>query len=1624
MINENAPNLRRSSRTVKQSKPRDSNPFGALDDSVDSIDSRRSSWANTSRRNSRLSSASDAFDLIAIVEDNTTFAHLDLLDFDETKPAKNDRRKTFDAPGTKKALKDQQSSRRSTFAPTSTMETADLLVFSSAENSIADTSTASSMKRSWSNQSPSASALSFERSSDRKRSGPRSSRKSPGNTRRMTVDPDDLAALMNEFDEQTNEDESNSKISISIQDITSAILGDNYGAEEEEIESSHHETEANDTNSSANTFATNDSDMTGDQTNRRATADPAALAAMMAELNDSAGSGSFPTASGLSTSADPPTPGLHRGRGRPRRDSTPNKSSVLSVTTPTSERSEPARPVKSSSGKKSFEEETSDQCPTNWNDSTDDTTSSSIRKMLGGRRTTADAADMEAVMNALEHSDQEEDALNTSTRSTRSRSSVASATSQQSARTTRSKASTKMNSSLSNSANKSPSHTRGRKAAQNRRQTADPADMAALLDGLENDHENENSFSQSNLNCRPGRESIDTVILTRDVADMLNDIENVPDGDSLNISTLSYSVGSAGSISSRRSSLENVGGRRMTADCGDLAALAAELDDELNGDNTEPTVNVIESVRAVLGQGEDVPMEESMDAGQRSDMSMSIDQNTSTDLPLNQSVNLSQDDSTNQSLCSLGALLRRDARNTDSPSTLLARAPASPSTITLPSTHGTGLKSCLSTKKQRPSALKLTGRKSVAFGSPKAAEFIRGAPTNAMTPLDREQAKSLFSMVGSVGAKEDEDEDEVTAENSRMLDEWDRLTNTTGEGSDDEVALPSTPSFEEEGLVNTSSSRRRKSMLHCPEDSCDASQVSEATGTVELPGDLSDLLRQNVYGRDSLDIPHPRERMDMSDECTQELEVNLQSVLRHVDYDTVSIIMPDANTSTSDSANTSIISTRSSGSTTSSASGVSLGPLIGLPRNPPTARSRSPIASSARSPDDDFAVSFLSIDEKGNGHKHVAFSFNSSMNASTTSEGGEGRTVQLEGTLGDLLDSGNRSTAMATKKVKRVNTPHKKVGIFSSNDDADSSTASDDDDRTEALEINLNAMVAQLQCDTPSSTANGLDSVSPALSIIPTNENELSYVDYAEAGMEDEDTHDVDVDDADISNASTRSLASPHLNLEQSRLSVSCIMGEEERGEPVATNNSDRKSLEVSAMMARLRTLNAGARQNSLSQCGTPLAPSSRLSIGIKRQSILNSASRAKETIRSVRMLSMGGQEAAVTNTNIVTHTEPEPAQVVPVFELVDILKAANLTSAPSVSESPFSLSAALNNAKLQSQENPALYPLVACAIIDLLKAAVEEARNVPADLEALAVEWNAAPPAVVESVNLAVSAQNGGQASFLPGLAASCKALCTRRWGVWEGHLLDIGTSTLEARIAAIQANIRAIRAQKDKLLESEREMNDTARIAAKKVEIEKMQTKIRAARNALETSKQELLMIGSQTSDILESHKDHMVSLAAGNDRSAMMTAEAAVLARMQEQDDALQRARRGVDDVRMMVGVVNRLSYCRTTSYTSSGVEIEALLSAFLRVSLRFNLCTENGELVVSGVNVELEKTEIVQSAIKNTTANNDARERDLAEAFFVQVLCNNEIDGALSPRVLERIAVPADIPSAIHKVCDRL
>jgi hypothetical protein len=220
------------------------------------------------------------------------------------------------------------------------------------------------------------------------------------------------------------------------------------------------------------------------------------------------------------------------------------------------------------------------------------------------------------------------------------------------------------------------------------------------------------------------------------------------------------------------------------------------------------------------------------------------------------------------------------------------------------------LRSCLSARKVRNAPF--SANKSVAFGSPNVAEFRKHSPTTSFTPLDRRQAKQLFSM-----QEEDELEasvpDEVTIENERILEEWDRLTNASESNSSDDEAnedgivfASSDPVSDKENIhdhhtsLNMSRNRNRRRLSKLQplleleaEDQLSAVDESEmqkssqydASCTVQLPVTMSDLIAQNDVSIEASMYFHSANMSTFSQEAsrTVDIEQDLHELMQNID---------------------------------------------------------------------------------------------------------------------------------------------------------------------------------------------------------------------------------------------------------------------------------------------------------------------------------------------------------------------------------------------------------------------------------------------------------------------------------------------------------------------------------------------------------------------------------------------------------------------------------------------------------------------------------------------------------------------------------------------------------------------
>eukprot|EP00624_Nannochloropsis_granulata_P000354 evm.model.NODE_11327_length_113420_cov_67.305626.19 len=139
--------------------------------------------------------------------------------------------------------------------------------------------------------------------------------------------------------------------------------------------------------------------------------------------------------------------------------------------------------------------------------------------------------------------------------------------------------------------------------------------------------------------------------------------------------------------------------------------------------------------------------------------------------------------------------------------------------------HGSSrksLRSCLSSKKERPSralppaspGLGLLGsgtKKSVVFGSPNAAYFNKGSPSNSLTPMTKRDVDLIFLRGGGGGKESAESESGVTAENTAILAQWNEDSAAGNGGGMKEGDEEEEEEEIEEGAAGGSGKRKRVS---------------------------------------------------------------------------------------------------------------------------------------------------------------------------------------------------------------------------------------------------------------------------------------------------------------------------------------------------------------------------------------------------------------------------------------------------------------------------------------------------------------------------------------------------------------------------------------------------------------------------------------------------------------------------------------------------------------------------------------------------------------------------------------------------------------------------------------------
>ena len=784
----------------------------------------------------------------------------------------------------------------------------------------------------------------------------------------------------------------------------------------------------------------------------------------------------------------------------------------------------------------------------------------------------------------------------------------------------------------------------------NRRMTADGADMAALMADLENDHleqqqdrneenilNDDTSFKQSDFNI--GRESlasVNTADLVQQVGHMLNNDDRDTDRMSL-ISDMSSRRSSLATVNTQdlerlledearegamnnRESFDTVDTAELLASVEQVCADAPEtttttastlpntdaktscpgfLEQVLADTNSQPTIVVTAVSPKATSTSKSKGKSSSKSTGKGKDKKEKENSGSSTKKSPRNSLLLNNLPRRRASRRLSGKNPEEYEGQTENEKLdEIEGAPSSPVVdvqANAKKAEEAGLRSCLSSRK-------MSARKNVVFGSPKAAEFKRGDPTTSFTPMGRDHVKEIFSMEPAVIAQDEEDEDENTAENSAILEEWDRLSNTSANpaGSDDDKSPEMARSKSISRSPRTNSSRRRRSMLQpkLEVDAGDDVNVSVDENTVALPSNLMELVSENdqgivspvgqganTTGNGNGTVYSNQETITVAaPENTQNLEKDLHSLMREVGYSMSkdldhSVAYGNEDDDNSVASTRSTRSRRSNRSSRSSVSEQSLGPLLG------------------RASTSEANTNVNNVDVK-------------------LMDDGATATVQLEANLAQLLDAQEQEIPMS----EAVATTDSSSAHIANDDNIlnDRNTEMlQEQDHTTQLETNLDAMLKAVTAEGETEikvnasdevhddggTRESIDSVRSSLSTRSTRSIKSKA---STSGTK----LSIGSARSTCSNQSVGSMDTAPLNARSTR-SRSSLDGRE--------LSKDLSSSSPIALFQRLQNLNAAARTTRLSHCETPLAAGSRMSIGMKRHSMLTSASRIQNTAKKVK---------------------------------------------------------------------------------------------------------------------------------------------------------------------------------------------------------------------------------------------------------------------------------------------------------------------------------------------------------------------------------------------------------------------
>lgn len=1217
-----------------------------------------------------------------------------------------------------------------------------------------------------------------------------------------------------------------------------------------------------------------------------------------------------------------------------------------------------------------------------------------------------------------------------------------------------------------------------------RRETADPSDLAAMLNFVEDD-DTSASFDgmgtgkgrRASKDKKPrGRESFETAALLESVETLLggDSTQDVNKNYTKLISTSISTLNAANLVGTKTygrkrvsvgSEISSIGNK--TADLGDsmLADIKSTYDadesvsigndtatitdsmlaDELNlhdvnadylneSTSSQRTVDVIASINALLA-----PHQKSAQLSPRGKPRPSVGTKSSSK-KVSKAVSGQRSNSKPWE-----ASLRHfsPTRPSAAKSNIKQKNPALDMSVSLDASRlglASNLKSCMKSKTKL-----VDGKRSVIFGSPQVAEFNIQSPTTNLTPMTNHGGKLRFAIDGSTipgDAHVDVPEDPETSENSRLLDQWDRLTNAS-DGEPDELSPMSNPYAQTDSPLDDLSSNsnnkpsspkrspnnKRRQSIGSTRASLNDSNNSD---TVALPDNLGELLTDKQF-RFSVASTRPP-TFDESDDVTEKLESNLLSMIGKFDEPNQS---RHSDASSKDHANTDR----------------SLGALLGIP-----------IAGLSQD-----------ISSDNDSEEPVSLQAMAGINIGSHQFNLGALTSSLS------FDHSNHSPISEIAGDISVNSIRQSVGVFrpslpfsaerSRHRGRDSVTSLEDNlmdlvrerrgsnvsglnnsslDYTQALEMDLNQLVQHINDDEGDSMAQ------PSMEVECT-EHSIEFPLEEDGGNNEQEYHD-DCGES-IINESDETFQLPEFqdmvsddNTERplasesvfNSLNTSVAVPSSKGIVPATPSMNTQASAQKSALLSRLKSLNADARQNSLSQLATPLSIANPLvSAGMKRHSLSVMSSAVKNLNIDRRLSTTGttqptGTENAHPNFGYSTGkgTDYEKsmsklqAAARPIrrpihllnFSLPSVFEFCTLTEGretPGLGRSSLSTTAqtVALNAQLSVESRRQLESVFA----EIFSAATTESQK---SLDAMRnkdeITWSQVPDTTKEFLYQAVNTRVQPNETLVKALSTESILSGSEIWAKWEQRLASLAISSVDSMIQSQSTQMNEkIRQQMDLALQMKQE------IATLESEIVLTRQNIVDLKKKYSDIKEQVsVMVEKQTTEVLtlvnENAIDHQQHQQQSNDIAESSIAIATAATKNTESTMRLA-------EIQRYVNVVNTVTYCKVVGYEDSNIVIHTVLSPFAKVVLTLALASvtveDQEEYIVDHINTEL----LFESSANGSLSVDDTqiedvsqREKMLSLAFFASVMCAEDIAGPLCERSLAKILRPAQIPQAMHKI----